>query len=444
MFGPLMFATNSGSSFQQSNSAMLGDDEDLESVPCLFCSTEFLFPDEKEVCLSHLLQDHYLVISDEHLIADLPKYITFWKERFQTGDFKQYCTTLLADAKDKITGQVQEKREFYLLSEAEVIDKELRARLQKERLEIILEQQRIEREDTNYTHECLYCRQMLGPSRSDFITHLSTQHNLQLGKPNSLVYVDKLIAIVEGKMNNLQCIYCEKFFKDRNVLKEHMRKKGHKRVNPNNEMYDKFYVINYIEPGKSWKEREKLRRKKSSVSGSTGEDDDDDDDSDGGNDGDWSDWEDEIQQPIVCLFCELSFPSWPAILSHMKNQHSFNYEEHSLALDFYEQVKLVNYIRRQVYRNHCVTCDAEFSSRNELLKHMTEAKHLDMPQRSLWNQPEFYFPTYENDAFLCQIEDKREEEENSEIEDALCEINSITHKAIPEELQPNVTAMETQ
>lgn len=30
----------------------------------------------------------------------------------------------------------------------------------------------------------------------------------------------------------------------------------------------------------------------------------------------------------------------------------------------------------------------------------------------------FYFPTYENDAFLCQIDDKREDEENAEISEA--------------------------
>lgn len=32
-----------------------------------------------------------------------------------------------------------------------------------------------------------------------------------------------------------------------------MRKKQHKRLNPSNRDYDKFYVINYLEAGKSWK-----------------------------------------------------------------------------------------------------------------------------------------------------------------------------------------------
>ena len=36
------------------------------------------------------------------------------------------------------------------------------------------------------------------------------------------------------------CIYCEKTFKTRDVLKEHMRKKGHKKINPKNVAYDRY------------------------------------------------------------------------------------------------------------------------------------------------------------------------------------------------------------
>jgi len=33
-----------------------------------------------------------------------------------------------------------------------------------------------------------------------------------------------------------------------------MRKKLHKKINPKNKSYDKFYVINYLEFGKSWED----------------------------------------------------------------------------------------------------------------------------------------------------------------------------------------------
>ena len=45
---------------------------------------------------------------------------------------------------------------------------------------------------------------------------------------------------------SLQCLFCEKLFKDRTVLKDHMRKKQHKKINPKNKEYDRFYIINYL------------------------------------------------------------------------------------------------------------------------------------------------------------------------------------------------------
>lgn len=32
-----------------------------------------------------------------------------------------------------------------------------------------------------------------------------------------------------------------------------MRKKLHKRINPENKEYDRFYIVNYLEMGKTWK-----------------------------------------------------------------------------------------------------------------------------------------------------------------------------------------------
>lgn len=66
------------------------------------------------------------------------------------------------------------------------------------------------------------------------------------------MFVEKLINNLEKILNDLQCIYCEKTFPQRNILKEHMRKKLHKRINPQNRNYDEFYVINYLEEDKDW------------------------------------------------------------------------------------------------------------------------------------------------------------------------------------------------
>lgn len=45
---------------------------------------------------------------------------------------------------------------------------------------------------------------------------------------------------------SLQCLYCEKTFRDKTTLKDHMRKKQHRRINGNNSEYDCFYIINYL------------------------------------------------------------------------------------------------------------------------------------------------------------------------------------------------------
>lgn len=215
--------------------------------------------------------------------------------------------------------------------------------------------------------------------------------------------------MIEAKMENLQCIYCEKFFKDRNVLKEHMRKKLHKRINPDNEVYDQFYIINYKGPDKVWKSE---RKRKDSAEDEPC---------------DWSDWQETLTVSIVCLICEETFPSWESVVSHMKNEHNFDYESNTADMDFYEQVKLVNYIRRQLYKNLCVNCGVQLTSRKEVLEHMVSENHLYLPPKDLWNQPEYYFPTYENDAFLCQIDDVRDNNElDSDLSDALSEINSLT------------------
>lgn len=97
----------------------------------------------------------------------------------------------------------------------------------------------------------ILCILYLG-TRANYLNHLSTKHNLQLGNPQNLVYIDELIEKIEEKLNNLQCVYCEKTFPDRGILKEHMRKKMHKTINPHNREYDRYYIVNYLEPNKTW------------------------------------------------------------------------------------------------------------------------------------------------------------------------------------------------
>ena len=53
-------------------------------------------------------------------------------------------------------------------------------------------------------------------------------HNLKVGNPNNIVFVKEFFDLIEKKLNNKICLYCEGKFKDWQTLKEHMRKKIHK------------------------------------------------------------------------------------------------------------------------------------------------------------------------------------------------------------------------
>lgn len=64
-----------------------------------------------------------------------------------------------------------------------------------------MDYQQKEREDKNFTRQCLFCRHIEKSSRSDYLNHLSYQHNLQLGRPDNLVFIDKLIDKIEEKLN---------------------------------------------------------------------------------------------------------------------------------------------------------------------------------------------------------------------------------------------------
>ncbi len=97
------------------------------------------------------------------------------------------------------------------------------------------------------------------------------------------------------------------------------------------------------------------------------------------------------------------------ILNHMNVVHEFDYKsmKSALKLNFYQQIKLINFIRRQMHLVQCMFCNDKFNDFETLFSHMKTESHLKPPlDRDEWDQSQFYFPTYENDNFLCLIEDE--------------------------------------
>nr|XP_019538883.2 zinc finger protein 277-like [Aedes albopictus] len=372
---------------------------DDTAVVCMFCENVYNFRlgDSRDQYLAHLYMVHRLVIADIGEVECVASYSRFWRDKFREHPMEKYCSALLLNHLPDGTPASNEK--YFMLSDIEPLDYELRQRLKREMMELVLARHQFERTDRNFNRGCLYCRDLQAETRAEFLEHLYSKHFLLLGKAENLVFVDELIDAVQEKMENLICLFCEKVFKDRPTLKEHMRKKGHKRINPDNKFYDRFFLVNYRndrlkKPAPTGKQPVPIRARAKESSPFHSED----------SDSDWSDWYGE-EQPTTCLFCTVAKGKIDELKQHMKVDHNFDFDGQVVGLTFYQRVKIVNYIRRQMHVLRCVQCREEFPSKDGLQTHLREAGHYSTGEQQFWDQPEFFFPTYEDDQFLCHLED---------------------------------------
>ncbi|KAF9294240.1 hypothetical protein BGZ88_004188 [Linnemannia elongata] len=72
----------------------------------------------------------------------------------------------------------------------------------------------------------------------------------------------------------------------------------------------------------------------------------------GDQDNGWDDWEDEDGMAAAdpkCLFCAEIFPSAREVFDHCTETHGFDFlrARHQLGLDFYQSIRLINYLRKQ-------------------------------------------------------------------------------------------------
>lgn len=410
--GPFSLASDSKKSNNLESTSTPSSLTPSIEILCLFCEKIFTFYKEKDEYLAHLYLEHRLVIADEDKIAIFHEYLLYWREKFNGMDdnLPNYCTTMLLDQMPD--GTLSKDEKYYLLCDVLPQDNELRQQLHKKRLEQTLEQHQLERIDTKYSRACLFCRDRIETTRSDYVKHLFSKHFLQLGKPENLVYIDELIDTVQNKLNALICVYCEKVFRDRPTLKEHMRKKGHKRINPNNTNYDRFFLVNY-QSGKFSAEQTRRGRhgwkikssaQKPTDSSSTENLNEPSSLFESDNDSNWSDWDGE-QEEIKCLYCIQTARDFAKLKAHMNEVHGIDFDSRTLELTFYERIKVVNFIRRQMELTQCVVCDEQFAENIELEQHMKLMEHCSIGTREQWDRPEYYFPTREDDPFLCSLND---------------------------------------
>ncbi|CAG8630962.1 4610_t:CDS:2 [Rhizophagus irregularis] len=215
--------------------------------------------------------------------------------------------------------------------------------------------------DAKLERKCLFCKN-ISDNRTILFRHMFMEHNFNIGLPDNLVNVNDFLAILEDKLNNLQCLYCEKRFTTPAVLRKHMRKKKHFKINARNRIYDKFYVINYLEPGKNWE---------------TFENENYESDEDYNKDDSWDDWNEEEYQSTNCLYCTNISSTTKECLNHMVKEHNFNLLgiKNKMGLDFYQTVILINYIRYNVKNNTCMACLTKYENSKDLLVHMNNENY---------------------------------------------------------------------
>jgi len=391
----------------------------ISNFQILFDELKF-YETKKDQLLQHLLSEHSIVLADVDKLALLSRYLAYWKDKLKTVP--------LADIACEIHSQPnpsEPARKFWLMSSILPEDKELREKLVQQRLSKVIDQQQRERENDNFRKQCLFCSTSIQGTRQEILQHMFSVHYFNIGLADNMIFFTHFVDLLHHKIDSLQCVYCERIFKSISVLREHIRKKKHFKLNPDNTEYDCFYIANYLESGKGWQElaaevdegEESAGSQSAYSSFSESEPDislvDDTEE--------WQDWSEELAEDCKCLFCPQVLKEPTFTYTHMAEFHSFDFLGlcTKWKLAFYDCVRLVNYIRSRVAGNQCPLCSLSFPTAYQLAQHLEKEKHYSVDRAaSFWTDDDYLRPVLENDNLLCSIggmEDS-DDEENEEKE----------------------------
>ncbi|KAI9279844.1 hypothetical protein BY458DRAFT_501828 [Sporodiniella umbellata] len=353
------------------------------SCPLEGCESPAPFLDTTSLTY-HLKEHHQLVFKNlHHMYNSLDAYLKRWGDELKKTRLETFTS--------KTDG-------IYTLDPEKCsLDKQIREQLQKTKLKDVLNFQQHEREvEAKCPRKCLFCK-IVGDNRTLLFKHMFSEHNFNIGLPDNLVYVGEFLDSLEAKLSYLKCLYCEKTFTSPAVLRKHMRKKKHFKIAAKNRQYDRFYVINYLEPGKNWESFEHDRAE--SEEEEKGEET-------------WDDWEEEEVESTMCLFDTHMLTNPKETLDHMKTEHGFDLNKirKEKELDFYQTIILINYIRHQSSLNTCFSCGTQLENLSNLPEHLKEKKCTEAidKEAEFWKDPKYLMPTYENDPLLTGFEEDEE------------------------------------
>lgn len=269
-------------------------------------------------------------------------------------------------------------------------DQELRQKLQSERLQDILDRQQRERQGFfKSAGGCLFCSEVF-TEKYQLFNHMYREHSFNIGQLDNLVMVEDFLQLLKDKIDGGICIYCEKTFPDNIILKKHMKCKGHYKINGHNNAYDRFYVVNYMLPGTTWHD---LAADLEELCVSSEDDKDDA----------WENLDDIVDMGTTCLLCDHQESDPELILKHMETSHDFILN--SLFSEFYDGIKIVNFIRICWRDSRCAFCSDFFDSSDSLNAHFASCTFKSENKISdEWKSPEYLFPFYEDDNLLSILE----------------------------------------
>jgi len=386
------------------------DQNDPSPAKCFLCEEEFAVGSSgRDAFLSHCISLHKMVIGDVHLISDLHSYVTHWRERFKQGALTDFCAVIMTNSKPT---DMAPQEFFFLLSDELPEDRQLRERLNGRRLERILQYQEHDRARDDFCQMCIFCSTKFEGSYAqvvEFFNHMSSKHQFNVGHPDNMVFIEEFIETIRTRLNAFQCLSCVKTFQDRATLKDHMRKKSHRALNKDDRSFDRFYLINYLEIGKRWTHLAKEAEPE-------------------GEDEEWIETEDASAEELYCFFCDFVAPSYETLLTHLYDTHDFEYEKicSQLSLSFYQQLKLINWIRMEKVK-------------------LGQLDVMEITERILsreWNAPQYYFPTFQEDALLnvIKMNDVIDEDELHVYPEDLCDRQKIRRESVLKDLVRDLNA----
>jgi len=392
--------------------------------------------------LTHLYTKHFIEILDAcDVFTFLQQYVDYYKvqiNEFAKGneDLSVECIDAESDpqnffssasALNEVNPIQILKDNVHLFKRKDPLilgnDLQIRKSLLHQKLQSILQIQHQERiSDHLLPAPCLFCAN-ISSSKYALFEHMFKEHSFNIGLLDNLVEVGEMLDVLRNQLKMLVCIYCERTFHSALVLRQHMRKKKHFKIHPKNHRYDKYYVVNFTEPGKSWDVLEDERNSRTSHQPSkkienqaeilnelsdtfsTQLNTDSTEDS--------SDSE-VIDQFTVCIFDSKIFSTPHNLISHLQNNHHFNLKQiltFSPSYSIYSAIQIVNYLRTVAYSLQCLCCTDQFQIENEYVQHSNDHfVKMDLPQiifnrQHEWQNEKYLIPAIENDPLLTILEE---------------------------------------